>query len=357
MEVSNATEIQTHIKDAQAISPNPIDTEEMAGRTPPVTVLMSVRDVSSAMLDQAISSILTQTFTDFEFLIYDDGSREEATLRTLETAARHDPRIHLRCESARGLTKTLNAGLAQARGRYLARQDADDWSEPERLALQVEFLDRHPEVAVCGANAWMHQEDGALLWATHLAEQPDEIRDALWHGNPFVHGATLFRLAAARALDGYCDLFACSQDYDFFWRLCDAAGGANLCAPLYHYRFRRSAVSAGRAAEQAAVHWETVALARARQRKKARVPADDSADSAESCGLRETLGPLLKQADHRMLAGDYGGAGRSYALLAACHPASSLAWAKLFRWFVFVALPPLRPRCFRSGNLNAPIAR
>lgn len=322
-------------------------------RAPAVTVLMSVRDGSCAMLDQAVSSILTQTFADFEFLILDDASREPATLRALTVAARSDARIQLHREPARGLTKTLNRGIALARGHYIARQDADDWSEPERLARQVDFLDRHPEAAVCGANAWMHQEDGAPLWATDLAQGPAEIREALWRGNPFVHGATLFRADAARAMGGYCELFRCSQDYDFFWRLCDASGGANLSAPLYHYRFRRGAVSAERADEQARVQRATRSLARARRSgaETAGVETQVARALAEavdpSRGEQEPLGPRLKQADHRMLAGDYRGAARGYLSALGRHPGSLLAWGKLLRWLVFLIAPAVRPLCFR----------
>ena len=330
---------------------NPETPVKIAG-VPAVTVLMSVRDGSSAMLEQAVSSILTQTFADFEFLILDDGSREEATLAALAVVARRDARIRLHREPARGLTKTLNRGLALARGHYVARQDADDWSEPERLARQVDFLDRHPEAAVCGANAWMHQEDGAALWATRLGQRRAEIREALWSGNPFVHGATLFRADAARAIGGYCELFTCSQDYDFFWRLCDAAGGANLGAPLYHYRFRRGAVSARRAGEQARVHRATQSLARARSRGErsdaARALAEADAGDPTHRAREAPLGAGLKQADHRMLAGDYRGAARCYASLLWRHPASFLAWGKLIRWFVFLTAPMARPWCFRG---------
>ncbi|HEV2198914.1 MAG TPA: glycosyltransferase [Bryobacteraceae bacterium] len=319
-----------------------------AGTAPAVTVLMSVRDAPVEMLDGAVASVLGQTFTDFEFLILDDGSRAGACRDALERHAQSDARIRLRHEPARGLTKTLNLGLAGAAGRYIAREDADDWSEPDRLARQVEFLDHHPEIAVCGTNAWMHQENGAPLWATRLPEQGAEIARALERGNPFVHGATMFRAHAARAVGGYCERFACSQDYDFFWRLADAGGAVNLAAPLYHYRFRRGAVSEQRAAEQARVHRATRALAGAR-----RVGADaDIGGALEEADRhmrvpRERLGALLKQADHRLLAGDYAGAARAYRSLLGRHPANALAWGKLIRWLVFLTAPRARRLCFR----------
>ncbi len=309
---------------------------------------MAVRDVPVSMLEQAITSVLGQTLDDFEFLIYRDGGQDQKVLDTLERYASLDSRIELHHEPPRGLTRTLNVGLANAHGRYIARHDADDWSEPDRFAKQVEFLEQHPEIAVCGSNAWMHQEQGTRLWETRFPLEPNKIKDAMQERNPFVHGATMFRTATARRLGGYCEEFVCSQDYDFFWRMCDASGGANLPDPLYHYRYRTGAVSGQRATDQARVHIATQALAWAR-----RIGADADADAAlEEAGrqLRETpegLSAQLKQADHRMLAGDYSGALRAYGWLLASHPISLLAWGKLIRWVVFLAIPPARSLCFR----------
>jgi hypothetical protein len=315
--------------------------------TPAVTVLMSVREVPVEMLQQAVESVLRQSFHDFEFLLYDDGGRDPRLLEALEHYAFLDRRIVLCHEPPRGLTKTLNLGLGNARGRYVARHDADDWSEPDRFAQQVEYLDRNPGVAVCGSNAWMHQERGARLWPTALPGDAGSIRNALPDGNPFIHGATVFRTRAARAIGGYREEFVCSQDYDFFWRMCDAGGGANLPAPLYHYRFRRAAVSAQRAAEQARVHKATQALGWARRMG---VEADVEA-ALEEAGRQlqqtpEKVGSLLKQADHRLLAGDYGGAMRAYLSLVGRYPASPMAWGKLLRWLIFRTTPPARPLCF-----------
>ncbi|MDP9115561.1 MAG: glycosyltransferase, partial [Acidobacteriota bacterium] len=226
-----------------------------------VTVLMAVRDTPAGMLRQAIVSIREQTLRDFEFLILDDGSEQADTLAELERQAGADRRIHVERGPRRGVTRTLNRGLEWASRDLIARQDADDWSEPQRLERQAAFLREHPGVAVCGTNAWTHRDDGHPLWPTRLPEGSEAIREALWRGNPFVHGSTMFRRTTAR----YREEFPCAQDYDFFWRLCDAAGGANLREPLYHYRYNRGAVSACRAAEQRRAHGAARFLAEARR--------------------------------------------------------------------------------------------
>jgi glycosyltransferase involved in cell wall biosynthesis len=306
-----------------------------------VTVLMAVRDTPAGMLRQAIGSILEQTLRDFEFLILDDGSQKGETLAELERQARADSRIRVERGPPCGLTRTLNRGLALAAGYVIARQDADDWSEPERLERQVGFLREHPGIAVCGCNAWTHRDDGRPLWPTRLPEGSSAIREALWRGNPFVHGSTMFRATAAR----YREEFPCAQDYDFFWRLSDASGGANLAEPLYHYRYSRGAVSARRAAEQRCAHGAARFLAEARRSGEPEDVVGALAAGAE--GNQEPLRVALKQVDHCMLAGDLGAAGRAYAQTLMAHPASRLAWGKLLRWAVYSAVPIAREWCFR----------
>src|SRR5262249_41684793 len=149
---------------------------------------------------------------------------------------------------------------------------------------------------------------------------------ALWNGNAFIHGATMFRAESARAIGGYREEFECSQDYDFFWRLCDFGGGANLAAPVYNYRFRKGAISAQRAQEQAAVHNVTQLLAKAR-RTGEHVEIQEAL-AAERSAFAPSLRARLKQADHRMLAGDYSGAIRAYTSLLRRHPANPLTWGK-----------------------------
>jgi len=309
-----------------------------------VTVLMAVRDTPAGMLRQAIASILQQTLRDFEFVILDDGSQQRDTLEELDRQA--DSRFCIERGPPRGLTRTLNRGLALANGDVIARQDADDWSEPDRLERQVAFLREYPAVDLVGCNAWTHRYDGSRLWPTRLPESGTAIREALWTGNPFVHGSTMFRAAAARSLGGYREEFPCAQDYDFFWRLSDTSGGANLAAPLYHYRYNRGAVSARCAGEQRRAHRAARVLAEARRSGEVEDVARALA-AAEIESEAEPLRAALKQIDHQMLAGDLRTAGLAYAELLWAHPGSRIAWGKLLRWGVYSSVPPAREWCFR----------
>jgi glycosyltransferase involved in cell wall biosynthesis len=307
-----------------------------------LTVLMPVRDAPVDMLSIAIHSILTQTFADFEFLIVDDGSRKEEVRACLAQWAAKDARMRISWERRRGVTAALNAGLRQARGRFIARQDADDWSEPARLERQVEFLRSHPDTALCGTAAWTHQRDGTRLWRSRPPCSDAEIRRSLHRGNPFVHGSVMFSRSAAMELGGYREILPCSQDYDLFWRLAESFDVANLPDALYHYRYTGASISVERALDQARAHAVVKCLAMQRSRGG---PEDVAvAFAAESGG---EFRALLKRADYLMLAGEYRLAYRAFCEALRNDPLSPLGWAKFVRYGNFVAMPPFREVCFR----------
>ncbi len=348
-----------------------------------ITVLMSVYNARPDELRRAIESILRQSWADFEFLILDDGSTDSATIKELATLAAADRRIRLELEPHRGLTRTLNRGLGLARGEWIARQDADDWSDPDRLQCQMRRATepgQGEEITACGTNAWMHRQDGRPLWPTRLPEDAMSVRHAFYEGNPMVHGSVLFRADVARQIGGYREAFPCSQDYDFFWRLSESGPVVNLVAPLYHYCFTASSVSSSRAREQAQVHWAAQFLAHRRRNREPEdvpealrlaghslqspaaqagsvLPAGSGAGSitgaADITGAAEGMGATdrclraaLKQADHRLLAGDFRGAFAEYLRLLRGHPSSLLSWGKVARWAIFTACPPMRRSCF-----------
>lgn len=307
-----------------------------------VTVLMSVRDTPPELLEAASRSILQQSFADFEFLILDDGSGQEETVAYLEGL--DDPRVRLRREPPRGLTATLNLGLRLARGELIARQDADDWSEPDRLERQAAFLAEHPEHVLVGSAAWTHQHRGARLWKAAMPESHGEILAALWKGNPFFHGAAMFRREAALDAGGYREALSCAQDYDFFWRLAEAGRAANLPEALYHYRYGAGSVSARRAREQDAGQRAARRLARDRLQG---LPENVGRALEEAAGESSALAAALKQGDHLTLAGDYAQALRAYGSAIRAQPLAPRGWAKLLRLGVFWSAPFAREACFR----------
>jgi Glycosyl transferase family 2 len=213
-----------------------------AARTAPrVTVLMTVFN-GERHLREAIDSVLGQSFGDFELLVVDDGSTD-GTAGVL--GAITDPRVRITRNATNiGLTRSLNSGLALARGMLIARHDADDVSEPDRLARQVAFLDANPDVALVGAAYRKIDERGAVLGDRMLPVDYDRIRWVLHFYCPFVHSAVVFRAAVVRAMGDYDDAFVYAQDYDLWSRLAVAHRVANLPDSLVRYRMGTTTLTA-----------------------------------------------------------------------------------------------------------------
>ncbi|MBF0182444.1 MAG: glycosyltransferase [Magnetococcales bacterium] len=208
----------------------------------PVTVLTAVYN-GAEYLDAAIGSILAQRFTDFEFLLIDDGSTD-ATPDLLAAWARRDSRIVVvRNQDNLGLTRSLNLGIAMARGEWIARQDADDISMPERLAKQMAFLTVHPEVGLLGTGMVVLDARGHAAPVPRLApEEHTEICWALLTDNPFFHTAVIFRRELA-VRHPYDETWRYGQDLDLWGRLLTVTRGANLAEPLVGSRRHAGRVS------------------------------------------------------------------------------------------------------------------
>jgi glycosyltransferase involved in cell wall biosynthesis len=210
---------------------------------PDVTVLMCVYNGESYVRD-AVDSILAQSYRNFEFLIIDDGSTDT----TSDLLASYvDRRIRiLRNRENRGLTPSLNLGLREARGHWIARQDADDISYPDRLARQISFLDRHPEVMLLGTQFDSVDERGRRrgphLWMK--CEAALAIRWQLMFENPFVHSTVIVRRdVVLDSLGGYDEAFRTNQDFELWSRLARSYGSRNLPESLVACRGRRTSIS------------------------------------------------------------------------------------------------------------------
>ncbi len=185
-------------------------------------------------LHAAVESILAQTFGDFEFVIVDDGSRDDSAAIV---ESYRDARIRLVCnERNKGQTPCLNQGLALARGAWVARQDADDISLPRRLERQMERMRRDEKLALLGCQAWLVDDGGKFSGLLDVALGPESIEWAgLWE-NPFIHTAAIFRREVVTRLGGYDESFRICQDYDLWMRVAAEHPAANLSERLVVYR-------------------------------------------------------------------------------------------------------------------------
>lgn len=210
--------------------------------TPRVSVVMSVYN-GARHLEEALAAIMRQTFADFEFLVVDDGSDDE-TPQIL--AAVDDPRLRVSRQQRAGLTCSLIKAVNLARGEYVARQDADDVSEPQRLAMEVAFLDSHPEVAIVGSAVGAVNDAGRKLCDWYYPSGHEalvaELKRLL---TPLPHSTIMFRRAAVLGVGGYRALFRKAQDYDLLLRIAERHRLASLPEQLCRLRLSDGSVTFG----------------------------------------------------------------------------------------------------------------
>lgn len=212
---------------------------------PEITVLMAVYN-GERYLGQAVESILGQSYSDFEFLIVDDASTD-STSSILREYGLADKRIRLISnESNLGLSRSLNRGLEQAKGAYIARMDADDIARPERFATQLAWLKAHPEILVLGSAIQMIDENGCQLPTNPPPYSPIEMRWTSFFGQQFVvcHPTVMCRRELFDCFGLYADI-ATSQDLELWGRLMyeNPYPIANLDEFLLDYRVHSRAIS------------------------------------------------------------------------------------------------------------------
>ncbi len=164
-------------------------------------------------------TVLAQTFRDFELVIVDDGSSDE-TVDIVRAWAERDGRVRLvQNERNLGQTPSLNAGIECARGEWVARIDADDLWEPDKLAEQVAHVSAHPDVGLLGTWTKGFNEQTGQTSTAACPESDEEIKRVIWRYCPFVHSAVLVRRSLLDAHGVYDLHYQCAQDYDLWFRL------------------------------------------------------------------------------------------------------------------------------------------
>jgi hypothetical protein len=273
-----------------------------------VTVLLAVHN-GDPYLGEAIEDTLAQTFEDFEFLVVDDASTDgtEATL-----ASYADPRLRvIRNEENIGQAPSLNRGLAEAQGEYVARIDADDRMLPKRLERQVALLDGEPHVALAGTWVDVVDEDGRL-WSNvrgDIRDFVDLLAAILLDRYPFAHPSLMYRRDVVRELGGYDATLAPAEDKDLYRRLALARREVRvICEPLVRYRRHEAQLSQAKREHQLSVDHE------GQERFLAEIVGADHArqlrnllatGGSESGSAPALLDELLERAEARLsLSGD-----------------------------------------------------
>ncbi len=227
----------------------------VADAMPGVTVLMPAYNAAD-FLEASLQSVLTQSFSDFELLVIDDGSRD-ATPRILDAC--RDPRLRvIRNPERLKLSGALNRGLDQARGRLVARMDADDRMHPDRLARQVEYFERFPHIGCCGG--WVRTfGDGRRRTMTYPSG-PARVKAFSLFYAPFAHPTVMFRNEwfTSRRLR-YDGAYYPAEDYELWSRALSCFPGDNLPRILGDYRVHPNSMTGG---EWSAMDAQTVRIHR-----------------------------------------------------------------------------------------------
>ena len=285
---------------------------------PRVSMLMTLYN-AEAFVVETMESVLAQTFDDFEFVIVDDGSTDRS-LAIVRRFQKQDPRVRILSRPNTGIVGALNDGLQACVGEYVARIDADDLCESERLSLQVARLDKAPDLVALGCCAIAVDPKGRELGAFDVPLSHEDIeRNHLQGVSSIHHPAVMMRREAVNRAGGYREGFCPAEDYDLWLRLGEIGRLENLPQRLIRKRLTLSGIVASTLDRQRDVVKR--ALADAYERR-------GLADAPEpSLGEVRRTRDILQQWGWMALQTGRVGAARLYAVKSlVCSPWNLSSW-------------------------------
>jgi glycosyltransferase involved in cell wall biosynthesis len=205
-----------------------------------ISVVLAVYN-GSLYLREAIDSILSQTFKDFELIIINDGSTDSTSEIILSY---NDPRIvYIDNKVNRRLIYSLNKGLSESRGKYIARMDADDVAFPERFRIQYDFMEKHPEIGICGTNIETFFEETKKRQIIRFPKDDKTIRAYTYFQSPFCHPTVMMRrdVIEKNKLQ-YSTDFIHTEDYAMWIEILKYTSAYNIQQPLLRYRRHEGSV-------------------------------------------------------------------------------------------------------------------
>ncbi len=246
-------------------------------------------------IPEAIASILAQTMEDFELIVVDNGSTDGSHDYARSVL---DPRVRVIMERSRGAGLATNAGIAASRASLLAIMDSDDVAHPNRLKIQLEFMDTHPDVVLLGAG-FKFLVGSSIVSPPQQPRDHDQIRRALLEGRPVIHNpSTMFRKNAAIAIGGH-HFPGPGADCDFFLRMSDVGKLHNLTEALQFYRLHDQMTTVIRMLEVNRILAYGVACAKARAEGRSE---PNAAEFDQKWSQRSLLPKVRARADCRASA-------------------------------------------------------
>lgn len=227
-----------------------------------VSVIMPVYNAEDH-IRESIESVLNQTYSNFEFIIIDDGSTDSS----LEIIKQYnDERIKVLEQDNRGVAISLNKGISISKGTLIARQDSDDISLPNRFEKQCEFMNANPNISLLGTYSQLIDEENNVIKSYTAPSENNKLRDLTFKKNPFIHGSVMIRKEILKKCGLYREQFLLSQDYDLWLRISEVGEISMLPDFLYKYRIWKNSVSSTKTALKR--KFDDIARELAKERRK-----------------------------------------------------------------------------------------
>jgi len=201
---------------------------------PQISVIMPIYN-SVKHLRESIDSVIAQTFTDWELLAINENGSEDGSAEMILEYQKRDPRIRLVQNDERlGLAESLNKGFRMARGKYLARIDADDLAYPQRFEKQFRFMEEHPEIGICGS--YQHHFGTGVDWVHKPPTRPEDMKVALMFGCNLCHSTLMLRRDTVITHQLFYDNSYLAEDFELWTRAILVTEIANIPEVLGEYR-------------------------------------------------------------------------------------------------------------------------
>jgi len=209
-------------------------------KNPKISVVMPVFN-SEKFLIEAIQSILSQTYQNFEFIIVDDASTDKS-LSISEEYAKKDNRIKvIKNKFNKGIAISRNIGIRNSKGKYIATQDSDDISNPERLIKQFMFLDKNPDVGVVGSHIRIFGDNGESY--RFYNQNDKDLRNKIFFYSPIAQPASMIRKKVFKDVGYYDEKYPPCEDLDLWFRIGNKYKFANIQEILINYRERNESAT------------------------------------------------------------------------------------------------------------------
>ena len=213
-----------------------------------ISVIFPIYNASN-YIDESLTSILNQTYNNFELILVNDGSTDDS-LKKCKKYQQKDKRIKIINNEHQGLTKSLNDGIKSSLGTFIARQDADDISKKDRFEKQVNWFSFSNKRVLCGTNGFVVSPNGKIKQNKVISFDHNKIINKLRYTNCFMHTSVMFLKSAGKQFNFYNENLKYAQDYDLWWKLSTLGEVGNIPDKLVTVKRLKDSITLNKANEQ-----------------------------------------------------------------------------------------------------------